>query len=212
MSVAALVTDPQNRRAHPARNLEMITASLKEVGAARAIVIDEDNLILAGNGVTHAAPAAGLDRVRIIDADGDELIAVRRRGLTDTQKRALAMYDNRTGELATWDLAQLATDVKNDLDLAPFFFDAEVHALLDVPTGAEWNDSVAKLPITDHAGYQQVAFILTAAQVEIVKGALARAKAAGDFGDTGNSNSNGNAIARICEAYGIRENDHPPTD
>ena len=59
-------------------------------------------------GVTEAAAEAGITKLRVIDASGDELIAVRRSGLTDAQKRALAIYDNRTAELATWEPGAVA--------------------------------------------------------------------------------------------------------
>lgn len=89
VTLDALVADPQNRRAHNDRNLALIAEALKSVGAARSIVIDETNTILAGNGVVQAAQQAGLTKLRIVEAPGDELIAVRRGGLTDAQKRAL---------------------------------------------------------------------------------------------------------------------------
>jgi len=108
----------------------MIVEALHHVGAARSIVIDEDNVILAGNGVTEAAAEAGLTKLRVIDAAGDEIVAVRRTGLTAEQKRALAIYDNRAGELATWNTEQLAADMKAGLDLKPFFFEEELAALL----------------------------------------------------------------------------------
>jgi len=129
LSIDALQADPENRRRHPERNLAMITAALRDVGAARSIVIDETNRVLAGNGVLAAAPAAGLSSIRVIDAAGDELIAVRRSGLTPDQKRALAIYDNRTAELAEWNLEQLALDQAADLDLRPFWTAAEEAAL-----------------------------------------------------------------------------------
>jgi hypothetical protein len=125
-----LVHDPENRRKRTSRNLSMIVDSLKAVGAARSIVIDEDNVVRAGNGVFEGALAAGITKLQIIDADGDTLIAVRRRGLSDAQKRDLGIYDNRTAELAAWDVTQLAADQKAGLDLKPFFFDAELQALL----------------------------------------------------------------------------------
>ena len=49
-----LVPDPSNRRAHNPRNIGMVSDALRAVGAARSIVIDEDDVILAGNGVVHA--------------------------------------------------------------------------------------------------------------------------------------------------------------
>src|SRR5207344_2987257 len=104
--------------------------ALHHVGAARSIVIDEDNVILAGNGVTEAAVAAGITKVRVIEAAGDELIAVRRSNLTVEQKRALAIYDNRTGELATWHFEQLQADQDAGLSLRPFWTAEEEAALL----------------------------------------------------------------------------------
>jgi DNA modification methylase len=125
-----LVPDKENRRAHNPRNIGMVVDALQQVGAARSIVIDEDNVILAGNGVTEAAAEAGITRVRVVDASGDEIIAVRRSGLTPEQKRALAIYDNRTGELATWNFDQLKSDLDAGLGLQPFWTEEETAQML----------------------------------------------------------------------------------
>jgi len=108
----------------------MIAAALTDVGAARSIVIDERNEVLAGNGVLAGAAQAGLTKLQIVDADGETIIAVRRRGLTDAQKRALAIFDNRAAELAEWNVAQLAADLTNGEDLTAFFSADELQALL----------------------------------------------------------------------------------
>lgn len=103
-----------NPRRRTERSAAMIVDSLHRHGAARSIVIDEDNVVLAGNGTTDAAAEAGITRVRVVEAAGDELIAVRRRGLTAEQKAALALADNRTAELAVWDndvIAQLVAEM-----------------------------------------------------------------------------------------------------
>lgn len=122
--------DPQNRRRHTPENLQMIAAALREVGTGRSIVVDEDDVILAGSGVHAAALDAGVLHVRVIETDGTELIAVRRRGLTPEQKRALAIYDNRAAELAEWNVEQLALDHDAGLDLQPFWSADEERALL----------------------------------------------------------------------------------
>lgn len=133
-----LTPDPQNRRAHNPRNVGMLVDALHKVGAARSIVIDEHGTVLAGNGVVEAAAEAGIERVQVVDVDGETLVAVRRSGLSDEQKRALAMYDNRTSELATWNVEQLRLDAAAGLDLQPFFSDAERGKLfgreLDAPS------------------------------------------------------------------------------
>jgi len=141
LTLQDLKPDPHNRRTHNPRNVEMIAAALKDVGAARSIVIDETNEILAGNGVIQGATAAGISKLQIVEADGDTIIAVRRRGLTPKQKRALAIFDNRTAELAEWSTEQLAADLKNGEDLATFFTTDELQAIL--------SDGTAKPGLTD---------------------------------------------------------------
>jgi len=125
-----VTADPENRRAHNPRNIGMLADALQQVGAARSIVIDEDDVVLAGNGVLEAAAEVGITKLQVIEADGQTVIAVRRRGLTDEQKRRLAMFDNRVAELADWNVAQLQVDAASGLDLAPFFFDKELDKLL----------------------------------------------------------------------------------
>ena len=108
----------------------MIVDSLHEVGAARSIVIDEDDVILAGNGTVEAAGEAGIERVRVIEADGEEIIAVRRRGLTKPQKRRLSLFDNRTAELADWDAEALLQSTKDGISLDGIFTEQEAEKLL----------------------------------------------------------------------------------
>jgi hypothetical protein len=131
VKLSTLKADPHNRRSHPTRNKSMLAESLSEVGAARSIVIDEDDVILAGNGVAEQAPDAGITKVQIVEADGDTLVAVRRRNLTPDQKRKLAMYDNRTAELAEWNPEQLSADKSAGLNLQPFFTEKELASVLD---------------------------------------------------------------------------------
>jgi hypothetical protein len=125
-----LTPDPENRRQHNPRNVGMIVDAMNAVGAARSVVIDENNVVLAGNATIDAAAEAGIERVRIVEATGHEIIAVRRRGLTDEQKRHLALADNRAASLATWDLAQLRADVDAGVDLSAFFEPTELAELL----------------------------------------------------------------------------------
>jgi DNA modification methylase len=127
--LSSLTPDPRNARRHNDRNLALIEAALREVGAARSIVVDETGVVLAGNATVHAAEQAGLARVRIVEADGSELVAVRRSGLTDAQKRRLALLDNRTAELAAWDTEMLAS-LADDVDLSDLWEADELAELL----------------------------------------------------------------------------------
>ena len=144
--IGDLKPDPKNARKHNPRNIGMIERALGEVGAARSIVVDEDGNVLAGNGVIEAAANAGIERVRVIDADGNEIIAVRRSGLTPEQKKKLAYYDNRTAEIADWDVEQIMTDVGAGLDLSAMFTDVELAGLSMIPPDIEfpeYDESVA---------------------------------------------------------------------
>lgn len=93
-TLADLTQDPDNVRAHNPRNVGLIETALNEVGPARSIVVDEQGLVLAGNATVEAAARAGITKVIPVDAEGDALIAVRRRGLTPEQKARLAILDN----------------------------------------------------------------------------------------------------------------------
>jgi ParB-like chromosome segregation protein Spo0J len=145
-SLDSLQPDPRNARTHSKDNLDLISDSLKEVGAARSIVIDEDNVILAGNATVKAARAAGLTDVRVIEADGETVIAVRRSGLTPEQKRRMALFDNRAAELASWDSAVLLS-LAADTALAGIFGEDDLAALLgDAPDVSfpEYDESAAE--------------------------------------------------------------------
>jgi hypothetical protein len=126
LTISDLKQDLKNRRLHTPRGAKMLLESIEQLGAARSIVIDETNEIIAGNGVVEAAAEAGLTKLQIVDTDGQTLIAVRRTGLTPAEKRALAIYDNRTGELSKWDADQLLDDRLHKMPLRPFFDEAEL--------------------------------------------------------------------------------------
>ena len=199
--IGQLKQDPNNARKHNQRNIGQIVSSLQEVGGARSIVIDEDNIILAGNGVIEAAGIAGIENVRVIEADGNEIIAVKRKGLTPEQKTRLALWDNRAAELAEWDIDQLQIDFDSgmldkmfsEFELADYGFQAV--------KDEEWDNAFDKLPEGDRAPFQQMTFTLHDDQAERIKEALTKAKHEGDFNGSENENSNGNALWWICEAF-----------
>jgi site-specific DNA-methyltransferase (adenine-specific) len=128
-SLDSLIPDPKNARTHSSENLDLIADALRDIGAARSIVVDEDGVVLAGNATVQAARAAGLDRVRIVESDGTELIAVRRSGLSADAKTRLALYDNRAAELADWDRDVLA-NLADTIDLSTMWSDDELADLL----------------------------------------------------------------------------------
>ena len=129
-SIADLKLDHKNARKRTDNSTRLIKESLERYGAARSIVIDEDNRILAGNGTITGAKALGLTKLKIIEAAGDEIIAVRRSGLSEDEKVGLAIADNRAAELSDWD-AEMLKQLSEEHDLQPWFEPEDLEALLN---------------------------------------------------------------------------------
>lgn len=115
--------DKRNYRKHNDRNKELIKKSLEECGAGRSIVIDNDNEIVAGNGLYEQAKKLGI-KTKIIETDGSELVVVKRTDLStdDFKRKQLAVMDNSTSDSSEFDLELLSADFEID-DLQNFGID-----------------------------------------------------------------------------------------
>jgi len=134
-SIKDLKSDHKNARKRTDRSAELIKESLQRYGAARSIVIDENNRILAGNGTIEGAKEAGINRIRVIETDGDEVIAVRRTGLTEEQKVGLALADNRTADLSEWD-QEMLNRLGEQHDISLFFSQDDLDGILETEVEA----------------------------------------------------------------------------
>ena len=92
-----LTTDPSNVRTHGERNLDTIKGSLRRFGQQHPLVVDSNNVVVAGNG-----------RLEAMRAEGWEDCLVIRTKLDGADRTAFAIADNRTSELAEWDTEGLA--------------------------------------------------------------------------------------------------------
>ena len=110
--------------------VEAVAASIREFGFKVPIVIDEDNVIIAGHTRLKAARLLGMETVPCIVADD----------LSPDQIKAFRLADNKVGELASWDFLKLeeelaaldAFDMKDfgflnpdDVNIDNFFMDDE---------------------------------------------------------------------------------------
>ncbi len=115
-NVNDLIPYIRNARTHSESQIAQIAASIKEFGFLSPILIAEDNTILAGHGRLAAAQKLGLKQVP----------CVKENYLTETQRRAYIIADNRLSLNAGWDDEMLAIelselqDVDFDLDLLGF--------------------------------------------------------------------------------------------
>ena len=110
MKVSDLSQDPANARKHDDRNIDSIIASLRRFGQQKPIVIDASNVVRAGNGTLEAAKRLGWDSIECVKTS-----------LKGSDAIAYAIADNRTVELAEWDLdilvAQLSGLLADDEEL-----------------------------------------------------------------------------------------------
>jgi len=128
-TISDLKFDHKNARKRTDSSARLIQESLQRYGAARSIVIDEENRILAGNGTIEGAKALGLTKLKVVEASGDEIIAVRRSGLSEDEKVGLAIADNRAAELSDWD-AEMLQQLSEEHDLEPWFEAEDLDELL----------------------------------------------------------------------------------
>ena len=105
-----LVFDDKNFNKHTEYGMSLIEKSIRNNGAGRSILIDKNNRIIAGNGVTEIAGQIGLDDVQIVESDGTKIIAVKRTDidLDSKQGREMALADNATAAVdLEWDAEEL---------------------------------------------------------------------------------------------------------
>ncbi len=88
-----LVPYARNSRVHTPAQVDQIAASIREFGWTAAVLVDEDETIIAGHGRIMAAQKLGIEEVPVMVA----------RGWTEAQKKAYRITDNRLTELSTWD-------------------------------------------------------------------------------------------------------------
>jgi len=117
--ISDLVFDDKNFNKHTEYGMSLIEKSIRNNGAGRSILIDKNNRIIAGNGVTEIAGQIGLDDVQIVETDGTKIIAVKRTDidLDSKQGREMALADNATAAVdLEWDTTAIA-DVSAEFDL-----------------------------------------------------------------------------------------------
>lgn len=138
VDIRDIIPDDNNFNAGTEKGREMIEKSFRELGAGRSILLDKNNRIIAGNKSQQAAIATGITKVRIVDTDGDEIVAVRRRDVDLDSKlgRELAFADNATQQVSlAWDEAELQQAAQDyGLDIADFGFDIEDLPQVTFPT------------------------------------------------------------------------------
>ncbi|MBQ8984307.1 hypothetical protein IJ098_00410 [Candidatus Saccharibacteria bacterium] len=116
--ISDLNFDNKNFNKHTEFGMGLLEKSLKQFGAGRSILIDKDNNIIAGNGIVEAAGQAGLEKVKIVETTGDEIVAVKRTDVSlNSQKgREMALADNATAAAdLEWDEDTINSELGSDI-------------------------------------------------------------------------------------------------
>ena len=118
--VDELIPYINNSRTHSDEQVTQVASSIKEFGFTNPILIDEDNGVVAGHGRLLASKKLGIDEVPCIVIDG----------LTQAQKKAYLIADNKLGLNSSWDEETL----KNELNtLIEMDFDVSITGFDDLP-------------------------------------------------------------------------------
>ena len=191
--VSDLIPYARNSRTHSDVQVNKIASSIKEFGFLNPVLIDKDNGIIAGHGRVMAAQKLGLKEVPVLQIGH----------LSDTQKRAYIIADNRLALDAGWDDEMLRVEfaelADNGFNLELTGFELEEISAVDFDESEEVG--MPDLPDGDKEPFQQKTFTLHDEQAAVVDDAVTLART-NPLADTGlNENSNGNALALICAQW-----------
>lgn len=106
--IDTILEDPQNIRIHPKENIAQIKASLERFGQQQLILVNDDNIVIAGNGRLVAAKELGWKE-----------IVIGRVSMSREEARAYSIADNKTPESAKWDMTLLASTIQELEKLDP---------------------------------------------------------------------------------------------
>jgi DNA modification methylase len=125
MSVETLIPYAKNARTHSDEQVAQIAGSIKEFGFNNPVLVDKDNSVIAGHGRLMAARKLGMDKVPVVQLGH----------MTEAQRKAYVLADNRIALNSGWDAGMLSLelqDLKDDIDLSLLGFDPdELDALLN---------------------------------------------------------------------------------
>jgi len=191
IKTADLVPYARNAKKHDDAQVAKLAGSIREFGFNNPVLIDADNGIIAGHGRVMAAQKLGVASVPCL----------RLSHLSETQKRAYILADNRLAELGGgWDAEMLKLELADlaatDLDVAELGFLDSDAGVFDV---CEAN--LPELESGDRQPFQQKTFTLHDEQAEEIDAAISKAKEMGHAQSAVNENSNGNALAFICQSF-----------
>ena len=129
--VGEIIPYARNAKVHGPEQIRRIRASLREFGFVRPLLIDAAGNLIAGHGTLEAAVAEGMETVPCVLAEG----------LTESQRKAYILADNKLSELSSWDEELVGLELREMGDLGMDlgllgFSQKELKALEDIEVSA----------------------------------------------------------------------------
>lgn len=207
-NVEVLIPDNKNFNKHTEYGMHILEESIRKFGLGRSILIDKNNRIIAGNGVVETASQIDLDKVLVVETDGNTLVAVKRKDidLDSAKGRELALADNATSKAnLAWD-EDVILDVMQEIP--EFTPDAWGIRMDDLNVNPDDFGEEFELSNEDKSPYQKMTFTLSDNQAEAIQRAISFMLK--DFPDEckcvdGNTNKVGNALAKIIQQWEEQE-------
>lgn len=190
-----LIPYASNSRTHSESQVSQIAASITEFGFNNPILLSDDNVVVAGHGRLEAAKKLKLDTVPCI----------RLSHLSDAQRRAYVIADNKIALDAGWDEDALQAEIDR---LRDDDFDIDLLGFDDADLGAFDVEEVEapELADGDNEPFRKMTFTVHDEQHEEIEAALRMAKQMNGGESAVNDNSNGNALAWICQKFNRKQN------
>jgi len=143
VSIAELIPYENNAKQHPKDQIEKIKRSIQEFGFVSPCIIDREMNIIAGHGRVEAAKALGMETVPCVFVEG----------LTEEQRKAYILADNRLTELGGWDMDLVGIELRElatagfDIDLTGFEIDdVQIQDIEDIDLDGEEEEPEPGLP------------------------------------------------------------------
>ena len=147
IALCDLKPSPRNVRTHDGRQIRQIADSIERFGFTNPVLIDENSTLIAGHGRLEAAKLLGLKQIP----------AIRIAHLSEVEKRALMLADNKIALNAGWDQDKLAAELADlssmelDFDLDITGFEVAEIDLIIADSSTESSTEPEEAPLPDHS-------------------------------------------------------------
>ena len=190
VEVDKLIPYVNNAKQHSDSQVTKIASSIREFGFLNPVLIDADYNVIAGHGRILAAKKLQMDEVPCLFVER----------LTDAQRKAYILADNRLSELGEWDMNLVVLEL-GELDMEGF--DVDLLGFDNIDLDEEYGTDFS-LPDGDKPEIVTMTFTLHEEQKGLIEYAMEAVK--DDVTETfGNTNKNGNALYEVVRQWAERK-------